>query len=47
LIEAFLRERTITTPLHMMDVNVEGYKICKPLRQGVEDKNDEINSYEN
>jgi hypothetical protein len=44
LIEAFLRERIITTPLHMMDVNVEAYKICKPLRQGANYKNDEINS---
>jgi hypothetical protein len=44
LIEAFLRERKITTLLHMMNVNVEGDKICRPLRQGVKDKNDEINS---
>jgi hypothetical protein len=34
----------ITTLLHMTNVNVEGDKICKPLSQGVKDKNDEINS---
>jgi hypothetical protein len=33
LIDAFLKERTITTPLHMTNVNVEGDKICRPLRQ--------------
>ncbi len=47
-IEVFQGERNVTIPLHSIDINVKGDRICKPTHaQETQDKNEDFESQGN